>query len=25
LMLEGGKRNKETAEKIYHEHIEPNL
>ncbi len=25
LMLEGGKRNKETAQKIYHEHIEPNL
>lgn len=25
LILEGGKRNKETAEKIYHEHIEPNL
>jgi hypothetical protein len=25
LMLEGGKRNKETAEKIYHEYIEPNL
>jgi hypothetical protein len=25
LMLEGGKRNKETAEKIYHEHIESNL
>ncbi len=25
LMLEAGKRNKETAEKIYHEHIEPNL
>jgi hypothetical protein len=25
LMLEGGKRNKETAEKIYNEYIEPNL
>ncbi len=25
LMLEGGKRNKETAEKIYHEYIQPNL
>ena len=25
LMLEGGKRNKETAEKIYHEYIESNL
>ncbi|MCB9230726.1 MAG: hypothetical protein H6581_03645 [Bacteroidia bacterium] len=25
LMLEGGKRNKETALKIYHEHIKPNL
>jgi len=25
LLLEGGKRNKETAEKIYHEYIEPNL
>lgn len=25
LMLEGGKRNKETAERIYHEYIEPNL
>jgi hypothetical protein len=25
LMLEGGKRNKETAKKIYHEYIEPNL
>ncbi len=25
LMLEGGKRNKETAEKIYNEHIQPNL
>ena len=25
LILEGGKRNKETADKIYHEHIEPNL
>jgi hypothetical protein len=25
LMLEGGKRNKETAEKIYHEYIKPNL
>lgn len=25
LRLEGGKRNKETAEKIYHEYIEPNL
>lgn len=25
LMIEGGKRNKETAEKIYHEYIEPNL
>jgi len=25
LMLEGGKRNKETADKIYHEYIQPNL
>jgi hypothetical protein len=25
LMLEGGKRNKETAEKIYNEYIQPNL
>jgi hypothetical protein len=25
LILEGGKRNKETAEKIYHEYIQPNL
>ena len=25
LMLEGGKRNKETAVKIYNEYIEPNL
>lgn len=25
LKLEGGKRNNETAEKIYHEYIEPNL
>jgi len=25
LMLEGGKRNRETAEKIYHEYIQPNL
>lgn len=25
LMLEGGKRNKETAELIYHEYIKPNL
>lgn len=25
LVLEGGKRNKETAAKIYHEYIEPNL
>lgn len=25
LMLEGGKRNKETAEKIYNDHIQPNL
>ncbi|MFN5371512.1 MAG: type IV toxin-antitoxin system AbiEi family antitoxin [Bacteroidia bacterium] len=25
LMLEGGKRNKETAEKIYHAYIQPNL
>ena len=25
LMLEGGKRNKETAEKIYNEYIKPNL
>lgn len=25
LILEGGKRNKETAEKIYYEYIEPNL
>lgn len=25
LLLEGGKRNKETAEKIYHEYIEPYL
>jgi len=25
LMLEGGKRNKETAEKIYHEYIQTNL
>lgn len=25
LMLEGGKRNNETAEKIYHEFIQPNL
>ncbi|MFO7869424.1 MAG: type IV toxin-antitoxin system AbiEi family antitoxin [Bacteroidales bacterium] len=25
LLLEGGKRNKETAAKIYHEYIEPNL
>lgn len=25
LMLTGGKRNKETAEKIYHDYIEPNL
>lgn len=25
LLLEGGKRNKETAEKIYHDHIRPNL
>jgi len=25
LLLEGGKRNKETAEKIYNEYIEPNL
>ena len=25
LMLEGGKRNKETAERIYHEYIEANL
>lgn len=25
LMIEGGKRNKETAEKIYHEYIRPNL
>ena len=25
LMIEGGKRNKETAEKIYREYIQPNL
>ena len=25
LMMEGGKRNKETAEMIYNEHIQPNL
>jgi len=25
LMLEGGKRNKETADKVYHEYLEPNL
>jgi len=25
LLLEGGKRNKETAENIYHDHIQPNL
>jgi hypothetical protein len=25
LMMEGGKRNKETAEKIYYEYIQPNL
>lgn len=25
LLLEGGKRNRETAEKIYEEHIQPNL
>jgi hypothetical protein len=25
LLLEGGKRNKETADRIYHEHIQPNL
>lgn len=25
LILEGGKRNKETAEKIYHEYIQPNI
>ncbi|NJN27428.1 MAG: hypothetical protein HC819_16360 [Cyclobacteriaceae bacterium] len=25
LILEGGKRNKEAAEKIYHEYIQPNL
>lgn len=25
LMIEGGKRNKETADKIYHEFIQPNL